>query len=1297
MVKIMKKVTVVRQNRCDQEMNLLLFGCFFLYMAFQLFVGDTRLAQLANILNLALYFVFVPGFMFRLGYCFWQMHTGMPVQRGKKKMIQSALRYYIYFFILAMGQEVIQCGNSVQYSLIRVFSAVTVPSVAAVFFTLALTALIVWVFYEQLAGFLSKPLLFSIAVFLCVLCAFLRVDGESYAIIAALTGSSSLLTVPGLPYFAFFLLGMWFGKEKPGFQWKLAAIAAGGTAAALLLYQTMLQDVCRIVISMLPVYLVYAASEVLSDATLRFRAARRICEAIEPVFWVYSAVLFGLRFFLAGTQGIGLKWTLVIAVGTVFAIYLAVLFISLSGRVYEAGAKRFEASHHKTAWYFVLYTAAFAVLMALCFSVFLATGNTLLWEADGVSQYYPRAAYFANYIRELFSNFLSGNFELPMYDFRLGMGGEITYSLEPLYFIFALFGEDHVELAYNVITVLRFYLSGITASVLFLYFKKDYFSSFIASAVYVFCGFALFGGARHTMFMVAMIMLPLLVIAIEEILRGRRWQLCTILVAVSLFSNYYYLYMNTLGLAIYFLVRFFCQKEKEKKTLKNFMMKGLTISGSYLLGVAMSCIVLVTTFGLYVGSGRSGGAVIKTPSLFFYNEQWPVRCFLSFLTTANSPGEWMKLGFLPIAFLCVAFLFARKGRKDLKVFSVIGALLMLFPISGFVFSGFSSVINRWCYLIALLVAFIVADVLPDMRKMEKREIRICIGAVAAYGLLAFFGTVLQTRYVKLAFIFLVATFAVVLIGQEKVKKVPERVKRSLMLILTAVMVFYNGFSLFYMDDVVSEYTVWGEAKKKAEDSPLVAVAEVGDESFYRSAVPRLNYSTISSSILFDYNSITMFNSTFNGSITEYLENMGSTGYSATQLLGFSNRAFMNELAAVKYYAYYAGEDGQEAPERTLPYGSEEVLRTEVNGKETVVCENRYALPLGYTYDQAMTQEELEQYDVLDRQEVMMQSVMLDEKTMTAWEKLQGEDEALEVKKKSMEEEKDATEQKKSMDEETNAPKQMESLEEETDASGQKESAEEKKDAARKDAQVQVTSEILDFKVKGENGLVVTDGAWTAAQDKAKAKLKFESLPHSETYLVLKNAVLEGDMSEEPINLTFKTKDNKLGYSFRSDDDRYGSGQKDYVFNLGYHEEPISSCQLIMNRAGEIKFDEMVLYSQPMDHLAEYTQKLTENVLDDVKLGTNTVSGSISLDENKVLVLSIPCQKGWSAYVDGKKMQLGRANYMYTAIPLAAGEHTIELTFAIPGVKYALVIMPSAVVLFIIVNIALYIRKKVRKK
>ncbi|HIR76670.1 MAG TPA: YfhO family protein [Candidatus Choladousia intestinipullorum] len=1229
----MKKETVVRQNRCDDEMNLLLFGCFFLYMGLQFF-GGSKQQEIAGGINLAFYFIFVPGFLFRLGYCFRQTVTGLPGERGRSRMFWMALKYYLYFFVLAMFQETVQYGNSISYSLSRVLPVVTVPSLSAVFFTLALTALAAAVFYESLSGLMLRKKKMAALAVICILCALLRADSDTYAVFAALTGSAELAAVPAVPYFAYFLAGMWLEKEKPGFRWNLALAAAAGTALSLLLYRTPVQDICRVTISMLPVYAVYLAAEFLADGTIRFRVLRFLCVTVEPVFWAYACVMAALFFFGAGNMVSGIGAPLLLSAAVWLLLYLLILGFILFGKLYAAGCRWFAGLKHKTAAYFLIYTAAFAVLMLLCFSVFLATGNTLLWEADGVSQYYPRAAYYADNIREMFSGFLKGNFELTMYDFRLGMGGEITYSLEPLYFIFALFGEDHVELAYNVITVLRFYLAGITSSVLFLYFKKDYFSTFIASAVYVFGGFALFGGARHTMFMIAMIMMPLLVIAIEEIMRNRRWQLCTVFVAVSLFSNYYYLYMNTLGLAIYFLVRFFCRREKEKKTFKNFIAEGLMISGSYLLGVAMSCIVLVTTFGLYVGSGRSGGAVIKTPSLFYYNEQWPVRCFLSFLTTANSPGEWMKLGFLPIAFLCVAFLFSRKGRKELKILSVIGAVLMLLPVSGFVFSGFSSVINRWCYLIALLVAYIVADTLPDMRRMQKKDILVCTGAMALYGFLAFFGTVLQTRYVKLAFLFLLVTFAVVLIGQERVKRVSNITKQCLMLCLTAAMVFYNGFSLFYMDGVVNEYTAPGEAKQKAENSPLVAVDEVGDESFYRVASPQLDYSTISSSIILDYNSTTMFNSTLNGSIMEYLEQMGSTGYSATQLLGLSNRTFMNALADVKYYAYYVDEN-QEGPKRTLPYGYEEVLRTEANGQETVVCENQYALPLGYTYSSVISEEELEKYDVLQRQEVMMQSAVLNSEDTDGYEE--------------------------------------------------------------QNSEIESTLQLLDYTVSGQKGITVTDSALVCGQEKGKVRFKFESLPNSETYLVLKNAVLEGDMSEEPINLTFKTEDNRLGYSFRSDDDRYGSGQQDYVFNLGYHEDPITSCQLIMNRAGEIKFDELLIYSQPMDELEQYTESLTEDVLTDVAIETNKVSGKISLDEEKLLVLSIPYQNGWTAYVDGEEADLVRTNYMYMGIPLSEGEHTVELEFAIPGVQYALVIMPAAVVLFVLLNAVQHIVKRKRDR
>ena len=66
--------------------------------------------------------------------------------------------------------------------------------------------------------------------------------------------------------------------------------------------------------------------------------------------------------------------------------------------------------------------------------------------------------------------------------------------------------------------------------------------------------------------------------------------------------------------------------------------------------------------------------------------------------------------------------------------------------------------------------------------------------------------------------------------------------------------------------------------------------------------------------------------------------------------------------------------------------------------------------------------------------------------------------------------------------------------------------------------------------------------------------------------------------------------------------------------------------------------------------------MTEDVLEDVTVGEDEVTGNISLDEDKYLVLSIPYQKGWTAYVDGEETELLRANYMYMALPLSAGEH-----------------------------------------
>lgn len=1212
---------MVRENRYDNEMNFLLFGCFFLYMALQVFCNAGYRPELVNGIRQILYLTFVSGLIFRQGRCLCRKMKETSRESGKRRVLFSALRYYAYFFLLALAWEVISSGSPFLYALNRVLTALTIPAVSAPFFSAAWMLVMVWLLYDKLRLLTANTKWMLTAGILCLLCAFLRPSGECYALVAAVFGNAQGTAVPGLPCFAWFLLGMWFEEKRPGLSWKLASGAFAVTAASLLLYHTSLQPLCRITLSMLPVYAMYAAAEYLNRLGNKFRGAAFAFGSIEPVFWLCCGGLFALRYVKGDTlgPGYGLKKTFVLALALLALIYGALLGFAAFRFLYGKGEAYLSRVKHKKTAYFTVYTIVFACLLLLVFSPFLAAGRDLLWRTDGIPQYYPKAVYFARYIRELFSSFLRGDFTLPMYDFSIGMGSAVTYSMEPLYFLYGVFGEEHVQLAYNVIALLRFYLAGITSSIFMLYFKKDYVTTFIASVTYVFCGFALYGGARHTMFMIPMIMLPLLILAIEEILREKRWYLCTLFVAVSLLSNYYYLYMNTIAMGIYFLVRFFCQRERERRTLRKFIARGLVISGSYLLGVAMSCIVLVTTFGLYVSSGRNGSSTISTPSLFYYSAQWPVRCFLSFLTTANSPGEWLKLGFLPLSLLAVTFLFGRKGRKELKLFSVIGGVMMMLPLAGFVFSGFNSVINRWCYMLALLVAYILADCLPDMRRMERRDILLCLGVTGAYGFLAFFGSILSTKYTKLAFVFLTVTLAVVLLGQDRVKGVSRLTKQCLMLLLTVAMVFYNGFSLFYMDGAAQEYTKLDRAKPKAENTPLAAISQMEDDSFYRVTVPKLDYLTVSTSLILGYNGITQFSSTLNGVITRYLAEMGSTGYSVTQLLGLGNRTFMNALASVKYCAYYDGVN------KTLPYGYEEVLHTEVNGQDTTVCENRYALPLGYTYREAISEEELEAYDTLKRQEVLLQKVLLNDS----------------------------------------------------------------EDTGNNDARI--TLEPLDITGITAKGFSMTEDSITAEKKKGKLTLQFESEPNSETYLVLKNARVTD--TEEDVTLTFKTEGNSTEYRFRSETDRYGTAQEDYVINLGYHEEAITSCTIRTNRKGTIVFDSLQLYSQPMDVLEAYTADLTEDVLENVTVETNRISGEIALEEDKILVLSIPYQRGWTAWVDGEKTALERANYMYMALPLSQGSHTIELEFEIPGVKYACIIMPASAVLFLILCLFTRIRKK----
>ncbi len=89
---------------------------------------------------------------------------------------------------------------------------------------------------------------------------------------------------------------------------------------------------------------------------------------------------------------------------------------------------------------------------------------------------------------------------------------------------------------------------------------------------------------------------------------------------------------------------------------------------------------------------------------------------------------------------------------------------------------------------------------------------------------------------------------------------------------------------------------------------------------------------------------------------------------------------------------------------------------------------------------------------------------------------------------------------------------------------------------------------------------------------------------------------------------------------------------------------------------------------------------------------NEVTGSIQLDKKKLLCLTIPYSSGWKIYVDGKKTELKKVNYMYSGLFLDKGEHNIRLQYCTPGIKTGLTLSGVGIFILLIIMLAGYFYK-----
>jgi uncharacterized membrane protein YfhO len=334
--------------------------------------------------------------------------------------------------------------------------------------------------------------------------------------------------------------------------------------------------------------------------------------------------------------------------------------------------------------------------------------------------------------------------------------------------------------------------------------------------------------------------------------------------------------------------------------------------------------------------------------------------------------------------------------------------------------------------------------------------------------------------------------------------------------------------------------------------------------------------------------------------------------------GLDERASLLTLDSVKYYA---ADDEEKI---RVPYGfnyEDSIILKNKSGKNTRynIYVNSYNLPLGYTYDKYILSDTWNQLSAVEKQEAMLQAVVLD------------------------------------------VP-----------------------DEEKTNEDINITSKSIDYtiKCKGKN-IVLQNNEFVVTKENAKAVFKFKGISDSETYMSIKGLDFKGTDDYDFVKIKFKTSSGiKKKLEYQTPEYSYYSGRHDFTINLDYSEEGLNKVTVTFPKPGVYSFDSIDIVCQPMSDYKVEIDKLKENVLENIEIGTDIVTGTISLNEAKLLCMTIPYSKGWSAYVDGEKTELLQANVMYMALPLEAGEHTIKLVYKSPLLKLGICISILAFLLFV---------------
>ncbi len=635
--------------------------------------------------------------------------------------------------------------------------------------------------------------------------------------------------------------------------------------------------------------------------------------------------------------------------------------------------------------YLLTYTLVFCVMAGFIFLPFALSGKSFVNGTDAMTQYIVYLRYMGQYLRSALAHIFSGNFSIPEYDFSIGMGDEIgqIVRFHPLDFLSVLVPSQYTEQLYAVILFIRLYLAGLSFSAFAFYLgskmnagsvsvQKDRQVSHISAInvlsgamIYVYGGYMLIRCVNHPTYAAPFIVFPLLLIGAERVMRHEGNLLFPAMVFLGFWSNYYFMYIMSIGLFLYVMVRFFDLYPKDR--IRSFFGLAARMIMLYLLGMFMAFATLLPTVYRYGASVRSSVAVGNN-SLFIYSDKrryfaW----FLNLISPYQSSGNGLNLNYPVIVLPCLAILFSlsRRTYRALKWFLFLCVLAILIPAIGYVLAVFNRENSRWVFLAAMCLGMCTVLTADRLQNMTQKA-WLCILSVTGLYLAAVLIQIAvsgENRYIMIgAAELIVCDIVLYCIRKKELKKVQLTV-----LLITCVSGAVNGFITYVpsMGGEVLAYMNAGNTTQQFEnDWRSKAALEIEDPSFYRVEADNVSHRMDNAAEYSDFNGLSEYNSILNASMMEALGLINNKDYEAlTTIHGLNARPISMNLAHARYYV-----TNKKNP-YGVPYGYTEIPSDAGEKIHIFRCEN--PLSFGFSYDTFITRENYEALKPLEREMVQL--------------------------------------------------------------------------------------------------------------------------------------------------------------------------------------------------------------------------------------------------------------------------------------------------------------------------------------